>query len=58
MDFLHVDILTEELRMPKRLLGEVAAIAIEQGQTFRLEDFDGKSKHYRRHRLVMAHHIR
>ncbi|KMQ95201.1 telomerase-binding protein est1a [Lasius niger] len=42
MDFLHVDILTEELRMPKRLLGEVAAIAIEQGQTFRLEDFDGK----------------
>jgi len=50
--------LAEELRMPKRLLGEVAAVAIGQGQIFRLEDYDGKIKHYRHHRLVMAYRIR
>lgn len=38
--------------MPKRLLGEVVAVALEQGQTFCLEDFD---EYYRVYRLVMAH---
>lgn len=38
--------------MPKRLLGEVVAVAIGQGQMFRLEDFD---EYYRIYRLVMAH---
>lgn len=39
--------------MPRRLLGEVVAIAIGQGQAFRLEDFD--ESHYCDHRLVTAH---